>query len=144
MVDWSWPALFTRVTAGLLFGMAGVHKVFIMTPQMHARELFLKPYQHTWTPHFLLWALSVGIPFLELTAGWLLVAGYLRRPVAISLGFLLLTVTYGHALLEPLFNVNSHIFPRLILLLPALALGSVDDPWSVDGVLARRKREKAQ
>jgi len=142
--DWRWPAFFTRVTAGLLFGMAGVHKVFIVTPQVHARKLFLQPDQHTWIPHFLLWPLGVGIPFLELTASWLLVAGYLRRAAAISLGFLLLTVTYGHALLEPLFNVNSHIFPRLILLLPTLALSVVDDPWSIDGVLARRKPEKTR
>jgi hypothetical protein len=44
-----------------------------------------------------------------LIAGWLLVAGFLRRPVAISLGFLLLTVAYGHALLELLFNVKAHL-----------------------------------
>lgn len=142
--EWRWPAFFTRVTAGLLFGMAGVYKVFIMTPEVHARKLFLEPYQHTWIPHFLLWPLGVGIPFLELIAGWLLVAGYLRRPVAIVLAFLLVTVTYGHALLEPLFNVNSHIFPRLALLLPAVALRTADDPISIDGVLARRKRKKAQ
>jgi hypothetical protein len=74
MFDWRWPAFLTRVTAGLLFGMAGVHKMFIMTPQVHARKLFFEPYQHTWIPHFLLWPLGVGIPFLELTAGWLLVA----------------------------------------------------------------------
>jgi hypothetical protein len=141
MFDWRWPAFLTRVTAGLLFGMAGVHKMFIMTPQVHARKLFFEPYQHTWIPHFLLWPLGVGIPFLELTAGWLLVA---RRPVAISLSFLLLTVIYGHALLEPLFNVNSHIFPRLILLLPTLGLRVVDDPWSIDGMLARRRREKTR
>jgi uncharacterized membrane protein YphA (DoxX/SURF4 family) len=137
--DWRWPAFFTRVTAGLLFGMAGVYKVFVMTPQVHARQLFLEPYRHTWIPSFLLWPLGMGIPFVELIAGWLLVAGYLRRPLASILGFLLLTVTYGHALLEPLFNVNSHILPRLILLLPTLGLSSVNDPWSVDGVLAKRK-----
>jgi uncharacterized membrane protein YphA (DoxX/SURF4 family) len=135
--DWHWPAFFTRVTAGLLFAMAGIHKVFVMTPQVHARKLFLEPYQHTWIPHILLWSLGLGIPFLELIAGWLLVAGFLRRPVAISLGFLLLTVTYGHALLEPLFNVNSHIFPKLILLLPTLALRTEADPWSLDAVRSR-------
>jgi hypothetical protein len=77
-----------------------------------------------------------------LAAGWLLVAGYLRRPVAISLGFLLPMLMNGHPLLEPLFNVNSHIFPSLILLLPTLALRVVDDPWSINGMLAKRKREK--
>jgi hypothetical protein len=39
--DWHWPASFTRVTAGLLFAMAAVYKVFIMTRQVHARKLFL-------------------------------------------------------------------------------------------------------
>jgi hypothetical protein len=78
--DLRWPAFFTRVTAGLLFAMAGVHKVFIMTPQVHTRKLFLEPYQHIWIPHFLLWSLGLGIPFVELIAGWLLVAGFLRRP----------------------------------------------------------------
>jgi uncharacterized membrane protein YphA (DoxX/SURF4 family) len=53
--------------------------------------------------------LGLGIPVVELIVGWLLVAGFLRRPVAISLGFLLLTVTYGHALLELLFNVKAHL-----------------------------------
>jgi uncharacterized membrane protein YphA (DoxX/SURF4 family) len=128
MFEWRWPAFFTRVTAGLLFGMAGVHKVFVMTPEVHARKLFLGPYQHTWIPHFLLWLLGLGIPFLELIAGWLLAAGYLRRPIAIVLGFLPLTVTFGHALLEPLFNVSLHIFPRLALLLPAVALNAANDP----------------
>src|SRR5258705_7836455 len=48
MFDWRWPTLFTRVAAGLLFGIAGVHKPFIMTPQVQPRKLFLEPYQHTW------------------------------------------------------------------------------------------------
>jgi uncharacterized membrane protein YphA (DoxX/SURF4 family) len=86
--------------------------------------------------------LGLGIPFVELIAGWLLVAGLLRRPVAISLGFLLLTVTYGHALLEPLFNVISHIFPRLILLLPSLALRMEADPWSLDALRSRSRASK--
>ena len=88
------------------------------------------------------WSLGLGIPFVELIAGWLLVAGSLRRLVAISLGFLLLTVTYGHALLEPLFNVNSHIFPRLILLMPTLALRTEADPWPRDAVRSRRRASK--
>jgi hypothetical protein len=51
-----------------------------MTPQVPARKLFHEPYQHTWISHFLLWSLGLGIPFVELIAGWLLVAGFLRRP----------------------------------------------------------------
>jgi hypothetical protein len=73
----------------------------------------------------------------RVTAGLLL-------PVAITLGFLLLTVTYGHALLEPLFNANSHTFPRLTLLLPAMAQSPMDDSWSIDAAVARRTRDQPQ
>ena len=122
--------------------MAGVHKVFIMTPQVHARKLFLEPYQHTWIPHFLLWSLGPGDAFRgvdrRLAAGRSLSSPY----VAISLGFLLLTVTYGDALLELLCNVSSHILPRLILLLPTLALRPKADPWSLDAVLSRWRASK--
>jgi hypothetical protein len=63
---------------------ACTHKVFIMTPQMHARKLFLEPYQQLDCAL----PLVASIPFLELIAEWLLLVGYLRRPAAISLGFL--------------------------------------------------------
>ena len=75
---------------GIIVRDGGRSQVFVMTPQVHARKLFLEPYQHTWIPYFLLWSLGLGIPFVELIAGWLLVAGFLRRPIVMSLGFLLL------------------------------------------------------
>ena len=137
-----WAAFFTRVMAGLLFGMAGYFKVFVMTTRGHAEKYFTGPYADSWIPHPLLWLLGVSIPFLELIAGWLLVAGWFRRPTAVALGFLLLVVTYGHALKEPLFNVNSHIIPRLLLLLPTWMLSAADDPLSVDGWLAGRKKRE--
>jgi hypothetical protein len=47
--------------------------------EVHARKLFLEPYQYTWIHHFLLWFLSVGESVVELIAGWLL---FKRREVA--------------------------------------------------------------
>jgi len=67
----------------------------------HAQKLFLEPYAGTWIPAALLWPLGVTIPFVELLGGALLIGGWLRRPVAVALGFLLVLVTYGHALKEP-------------------------------------------
>jgi hypothetical protein len=107
MLAWRWPAVFARVTAGLLFGMAGVHRVFMMTPRVRARKLFLKLYRDFSLP------VIVATPWDSVS--W--VDRWVRcLPLAI-------VVTYGHALLEPLFRVNSHMFPSLILLLPTLALG---------------------
>ena len=137
-IELCWVAFFTRVMAGLLFAMAGYFKVLVLTPRGHAQKLFLEPYAATWIPGALLWLLGVTIPFVELLGGALLVGGWLRRPVAVALGFLLLLVTYGHALTEPFFDVTTHIVPRLALLLPTLMLNASDDRWSVDAWLARR------
>jgi len=134
-------AFFSRVIVGLLFGMAGWYKVFVMTAPGHAQRLFLEPYAETWIPTWFLWTLGLVIPFVELIGGWLLVVGWLRRPAAVALGIVLVVVTYGHSLLEPFFDVSTHILPRLILLAPVLLLGSDKDSWSVDGWLAKRKAQ---
>jgi uncharacterized membrane protein YphA (DoxX/SURF4 family) len=134
-----WLALFSRVLAGLLFGMAGYYKVFIQGPAGHAAQWFTVPYANNWMPHWLLLATGVTVPFVELIAGWLLVIGLLRRPAAIALGFVLVLVTYGHALKEPLFNVNSHIIPRFLLLIPTWIFAVEADPFSLDGLIAKRR-----
>ena len=77
---------------------------------------------------------------MELLGGALLIVGLFRRQTAIALGFLLLVVTYGHALKEPFFDFTTHIIPRLLLILPALMLGSDADRWSVDYWMKRRSR----
>jgi len=136
----TWVTFFTRVMVGLLFGMAGYHKVFVQGPAAHAQQWFTGPYAGSWIPQWLLYAAGVTVPFVELIAGWLLVAGLFRLPAAIALGGVLLLVTYGHALKEPLFNVNSHIIPRTLLLIPTWMFSVESDPWSLDALLARRRK----
>lgn len=146
-IDLSWAAFLMRVMVGLVFAMAGYWKVFRMTPAGHANKLFLEQFADTWIPRFMLWTFGVTIPFVELAAGALLIVGLFRRPCAILLGFLLLVVTYGHLLKEPLFDIHPYIFTRLILLLPVMLLGARDDPWSLDawrkGLISRKRDDKA-
>lgn len=137
--DWTLPAFFTRVTVGLIFAMAGFWKVFTLTPVGHAHRYFVDRFADSWIPTWLLWATGVTVPVVELVAGALLIVGLWRRPSAIALGCVLLLVTYGHLLEEPLFDVHAYIFTRLVLLLPTLALGAADDPWSVDRWRASRE-----
>jgi len=136
-----WLTFFTRVMVGLLFGMAGYHKVFVQGPVAHAQQWFTVPYAQSWMPQWLLYSTGVTVPFIELIAGWLLVVGLFRLPAALALGGVLLLVTYGHALKEPLFNVNSHIIPRTLLLIPTWIFPVESDPWSVDALIARRSRK---
>lgn len=128
---------------GLIFFMAGWYKCFVMTPMGHARTYFTEPYADSWIPHILLLAAGVTVPIVELAAGALLLAGYRVRDALIALGMVLLLVTYGHLLKEPLFSITGHIFPRFVLLGCVFLLPAREDRLSVDAWLAHRLDSKS-
>jgi len=130
--------MFARVMVGILFFMAGWWKCFELTPMAHARGAFVEGYADSWIPTILLWGLGLAIPVIELLAGALLIAGWRTREALITIGFLLLIVTYGHTLDEPLYSIKDHILPRGLLMLIALVLPSEEDELSVDSWLAQR------
>ena len=133
-----WVRLFARIMLGLIFFMAGVYKVFVMTPLGHATTYFTEPYADTWIPHFLLLATGVAVPIVELIAGAMLLVGLRVRDALLGLGAVLLLVTYGHLLKEPLFSITSHILPRSILLATVFLLPPDEDRLALDAWLARR------
>jgi len=140
MLDgWSWALFFARWVLGLTFFMAGWWKCFELGPVDHARAYFLEGFPETWIPVFLLWGLGVAIPVMELVAGGLVCLGFRLRESLVVLGAILVIVTYGHLLLEPLFSLQGHIFIRLALLLFVLAGPRERDVLSVDGWLAAKR-----
>jgi uncharacterized membrane protein YphA (DoxX/SURF4 family) len=78
------------------------------------------------------------IPLVELIAGGLLLIGFGVRPALVSLGFVLVTVTFGHLLHEPLYALHEHVIPRLALLLFVLLMPGEDDRFSLDRLLRSR------
>ena len=132
MTAYGWARFFCRVMLGLIFAMAGWYKCFTMTPLGHAKTYFTEPYSDTWIPHVLLLATGVVVPVVELVAGTLLLAGFRTREALVALGFILLLVTYGHLLKEPLFSITAHIFPRTALMIAVFLLPSSEDLLSVD------------
>ena len=137
----SWALLFARAVLGLIFFMAGMYKVFQMGPLEHARKFFLEPYSGTFLPISALWAVGTIIPFIELIAGAFIIIGFQTRNALILLGFVLVTVTFGHLLKEPLYEFHTHVIPRLTLLLFILILPREDDRFSVDYFLTRRYKK---
>lgn len=129
--------LFIRLVLGLIFFMAGVYKVFTLTPAGHVRRWFL-PFHDTFLPTWSLWAMGLLIPFVELVGGALLIVGWRIRVALVALGAVLVVVTFGHLLHEPLYPFHEHVFPRLVLLVLILLLPRAEDRFSVDGYLARR------
>ena len=118
--------------------MAGVYKVFQQGPAGHARQWFL-PYADTFLPLWSLWVVGYTIPFVELIGGALVLVGWFKRVALISLGCVLLIVTFGHLLKEPLYAFHEHVLPRLVLLVFVLAAPPEIDRLSVDAILAKRR-----
>lgn len=138
----AWALLFARLVLGLIFFMAGIWKVFHLGPLEHARKYFL-PFSDTFLPVWSLWLVGVTIPLLELIAGALVLVGLRTRDALVALGFVLVIVTFGHLLREPLFNLTGHVIPRLALLLFLLWCPRADDRFSFDYFLAWRRSNTA-
>ena len=136
----SWAIFFARVILGLIFFMAGVWKVFTLTPAGHARQLFVEPYAETFLPTWALWAVGTIVPIVELLAGALLILGLWTQPALLGLGGVLVVVTFGHLVAEPLYPFHTHVIPRTALLLFVLVMPREEDRYSFDAWLSRRGR----
>lgn len=121
-----------RTMLGLVFLMAGWWKVFTLTPAVHAQQFFVEGFKDHWIPDWLLWTLGTAIPPFELVAGLLLVVGLWTRLTASLTGLLLLLTTYGHALQQPLFDIDGHTFTRFALILFILMIPTEVDRLSFD------------
>jgi hypothetical protein len=73
-----------------------------------------------------------------LIAGALVIIGWRTREALLSLGAVLLVVTFGHLLKDPLYPFHEHVIPRLALLLFLLVMPASEDRLSIDALLARR------
>jgi uncharacterized membrane protein YphA (DoxX/SURF4 family) len=137
-VQRAWAVLLARLVLGLIFFMAGVWKVFQLGPLEHARKYFL-PFSDTFLPTWSLWFVGVTVPVVELVAGALLLIGLRVRDALLALGAVLVIVTFGHLLREPLFNLSGHVVPRLALLLFLLWCPRELDRFSIDSAVNRFK-----
>jgi len=135
----SWAIFFAREILGFIFFMAGVYKVFSLGPLEHARKYFL-PFSQTFLPVWSLWATGTVIPIVEFLAGMMLIIGFRVREALIALGFVLVIVTFGHLVENPLYPFHEHVIPRLALLVFVLLFPADDDRISVDYLLSQANK----
>jgi len=135
----SWAIFFAREILGLIFFMAGVYKVFSLGPLEHARKYFL-PFSQTFLPVWSLWATGTVIPIVEFLAGMMLIIGLRVREALIALGFVLVIVTFGHLVENPLYPFHEHVIPRLALLVFVLLFPADDDRISGDYLLSQANK----
>ena len=134
----AWALLFARLVLGLIFFMAGFWKVFHLGPIEHARKYFL-PFSDTFLPVWSLWFVGIIVPLIELIGGALVLLGLRTRDALIALGVVLVIVTFGHLLHDPLYSFIGHVIPRLALLLFILWSPREDDLFALDYLIMRWK-----
>ena len=141
--DRAWAVFIARAILGIVFFIAGVHKVFTVGAVEHARILFVEPYANTYLPVWALWTTGTIVPFMELVAGALVLLGLFTRPALLVLGGILVFVMFGHLVLSPLFVANSFILPRAGLTLFVLLMPRELDVFSADALLRRKGAAEA-
>ena len=138
VTDRAWAILLARLVLGLIFFMAGFWKVFTLGPLGHAERYFVGPYAQSFLPRWSLWATGTTVPLVELVAGALLLVGWRVRAAMLGLGWVLVIVTFGHLVADPLYEFHTHVIPRTALLLFLLVMPRGEDWFSIDAWLSRR------
>ena len=141
--NWPVAVFIVRWILGLLFLMAGYWKVFVLTPAVHAQHYFVEGFADSWIPGWLLLGFGYSIPFVELLAGFLLCLGLRIREALIATGLLLIVTTYGHALQQPLFDIDGHTFTRLALIIFLLLAPVGSDRYSLETLWQSRRSSQA-
>jgi len=127
--------LFTRLLLGIIFLMQGFGKIFTYTvPKVY--HMFFADFEKTFLPKFLIWTTAYYTSYVELICGFLLIAGLFRKCSLYLLAIDLLIVSFGHGLMEPIWDLQ-HVIPRAILLITLLLIPQQWDRWHLDALFAK-------
>lgn len=130
-------AFFTRALLGIIFLMQGYGKVFKYTvPKIY--DMFFRDFETTFLPKWLIWCTAWYTSYIELICGFLLITGLFRKIALYLLGIDLLIVSFGHGLIEPIWDL-SHVIPRAVLLIALLLLPQEWDKWNLDNILKSKR-----
>ena len=116
--------------------MQGYGKIFIYTvPKVY--NMFFKDFEATFLPKWLIWCTAYYTSYVELICGFLLIMGLFRKYALYFLGVDLLIVSFGHGILEPIWDLQ-HVIPRAILLITLLLVPQQWDQWNAEALLAKK------
>ena len=128
--------LFARALLGIIFTMQGYGKIFTYTvPKVYS--MFFKDFEKTFLPKWIIWGTAYYTSYVELICGLLLIAGLFRKYALYLLAIDLLVVSFGHGLMEPIWDLQ-HVMPRAILLITILIVPAEWDRWNADRVLVKK------
>lgn len=118
--------------------MQGYGKVFTYTaPKVY--NMFFKDFEKTFLPKWLIYSTAYYTSYVELICGFLLIIGLFRKYALYLLAIDLFVVSFGHGLIEPIWDLQ-HVIPRAILLITLLLVPQQWDVWHTDSLIAGNKK----
>lgn len=125
--------LTARLILGFIFLMQGFGKVFKFGVGNVYNNFFKEQYQDI-LPEFLTLSTAYFTSFAELICGFMLVIGFKKNIAYYVLALVLVIVTFGHGLTEPIWDL-SHVMFRGIILVFLLMMPQELDKYSLDNKL---------
>lgn len=127
-----------RLLLGFIVFFQGFGKVFKFGLDAVYQNFFKASYADL-LPDFLLLFAAYYTSLVELIVGFLLIIG-LKRDIALYfLASVLVIVTFGHGLKDPIWDL-SHVMYRAILLIALLLLPKDYDRYSIDSLINKRQK----
>jgi len=126
-----------RLILGFIFFFQGYGKVFKFGLDGVYNNFFVKSYSNL-LPDFLLFFTAYYTSLIELIGGLLLIIGFKRDYALYALASVLVIVTFGHGLKDPIWNLSDVMY-RAIFLVALLLLPKDLDKYSVDFLIKKDK-----
>lgn len=125
--------LFIRSLLGVIFLMQGYGKVFVFgVSKVYA--MFFAAFENTFLPKWIIISTAYYTSYIEMIGGLLLIVGIFRKYIYYLLSIDLLVVSFGHGLLEPIWDLQ-HVMPRTILLAALFLIPKEWDRWCLDNTV---------
>lgn len=117
--------------------MQGIGKIFVMgVPGVY--HTFFKVFETTFLPGWLVWSTAYFTSYAELICGFLLIVGLFRKYAMYILCTDLLIVSFGHGIMEPVWDLQ-HVMARAALLISLLLLPEQWDRWHIDHLITPKE-----
>jgi len=129
--------LLLRLLLGFIFFFQGYGKVFKFGVDNIYNNSFKTTYGDL-LPDFINFGTAYFTSYAELIAGFMLIIGFKRDWALYTLGLVLVIVTFGHGLAQPIWD-TSHVLVRTLFLVPLLLLPKEWDKYSLDYLLKKSR-----
>tara|TARA_R110002073_G_scaffold89852_6_gene212503 strand:- start:23242 stop:23670 length:429 start_codon:yes stop_codon:yes gene_type:complete len=129
-----------RLLLGFIVFFQGFGKVFKFGLDAVYKNFFQASYSEL-LPDFLLLFSAYYTSLIELVGGFLIIVGFKRDLSLYFLASVLVIVTFGHGLKDPIWDL-SHVMYRTILLVSLLLLPKSLDIFSIDYLLNKKSKKQ--